>query len=212
MFPNLFIFKFFLNSTIAIGTSILFQNAVIQSSLASSVQGTQKSTSTATKSTVVASITVLPETVNLIKQFEGFSSLAYIDTSGLPVVGYGQTRINGRTVSMGQYITEAQANHALEKELHHIQNLVRSHVRVKLNPYQLGALTSLVYNTGTRILTNSTLIRKLNSGDYVGAANEFPRWNKANQGGRLIPLPGLTRRRLAEQKLFSTPYQQVASN
>lgn len=69
---------------------------------------------------------------------------------------------------------------------------------MKLNPHQLGALRSLVYNSGMRILTNSTLIRKLN-GDYAGAAREFPRWNKANQGSKLVVFSGLTKRRLAEQ-------------
>ena len=81
-----------------------------------------------------------------------------------------------------------------------------------MNPNQLGALTSLVYNAGTRILTDSTLIRKLNGGDYAGAAREFPRWNKANQGGQLVVFSGLTKRRLAEQQLFLAPYQQIASN
>ena len=164
------------------------------------------------KKTVVASnLHVLPATLNLVKQFEGFRSYSYYDTSGLPVIGYGQTRINGRTVTMGQYITQAQADVALEQELHHIQSIVLSHVKVDVNPHQLGALTSLVFNAGTRILTNSTLIRKLNAGDYAGAANEFPRWNKAHQGGRLVVFPGLTKRRLEEQKLFLTPYNQIAS-
>lgn len=167
------------------------------------------------KSNTVASVSnfsVLPDTLDLIKYYEGFRSHAYLDTSGLPVVGYGQSRINGRKVVLGQYITQAQADIALQQELRHLQNLVKSHVRVKLNPYQLGALTSLVYNAGTRVLTDSTLIRKLNAGDYAGAAREFPRWNKAHQGGRLVVLSGLTKRRLAEQKLFLTPYRQVASN
>ena len=146
-------------------------------------------------------------TINLVKRFEGFRSYAYIDTSGLPVIGYGQSRINGRRVYMGQYISQAQADAELERELYHIQRLVISKVRVKLNPNQLGALTSLVYNSGVRILTHSTLIRKLNTGNYAGAANEFLRWNKANQGGRLVPLLGLTRRRQAERQLFLTPYR-----
>ena len=90
--------------------------------------------------------------------------------------------------------------------------MVLAAVKVDLNPYQLGALTSLVYNAGTRILTDSTLIRKLNAGDYAGAAREFPRWNKANQGGRLVAFPGLTKRRLAEQQLFLSPQRQIASN
>lgn len=64
-------------------------------------------------------------TIDLVKQFEGFSANAYIDTSGLPVVGYGQTRINSKTVSMGQYITEAQVDVALKQELDRIQKLVQ---------------------------------------------------------------------------------------
>ncbi|WP_019505354.1 lysozyme [Pleurocapsa sp. PCC 7319] len=165
------------------------------------------------KETIIASnLQVLPATLNLVKQFEGFRSYSYFDTSGLPVIGYGQTRINGRTVTMGQYISQAQADVALEQELYHIQSIVLSHVKVDVNPHQLGALTSLVFNAGTGILTNSTLIRKLNAGDYAGAANEFPRWNKAHQGGRLVVFPGLTRRRLEEKKLFLTPYNHIASN
>lgn len=148
---------------------------------------------------------LLPATINLVKQYEGFRSSAYIDTSGLPVIGYGLSKINGKTVRMGQYVTQAQADAALAQELYHIQRLVQSKVRVKLTPNQLGALTSLVYNAGTRVITNSTLSRKLNTGDYAGAAREFPRWNKANQGGRLVAFPGLTKRRLAEQKMFLTP-------
>ena len=154
---------------------------------------------------------LLASTIDLVKQHEGFRSYAYIDTSGLPVIGYGQTRINGRTVRMGQYITKAQAEAALEKELYHIQSLVLAHVRVQLTPHQLGALTSLVYNAGTRVIKQSTLSRKLNAGDYAGAAREFTRWNKANQGGRLVALPGLTKRRIAEQNLFLTPYNSISS-
>ena len=155
---------------------------------------------------------VSPATIKLVKQFEGFRSRAYIDTSGYAVIGYGQSRINGRKVRMGQYITQAQAEAALVRELAHIQKIVLAHVKVELNQYQLGALTSLVYNSGVRILKRSTLIRKLNAGDYAGASKEFVRWNKANRGGRLVAFPGLTRRRLAEQKLFLTPYARVASN
>lgn len=166
-----------------------------------------------TKENVIASkLPVLPELVDLVKDFEGFRASAYIDTSGLPVIGYGQTRIDGRTVRLGQYITQAQADIALEQELYHIQKLVKTTVKVDLNPYQLGALSSLVYNAGTTVITNSTLARKLNAGDYAGAAKEFPRWNKANQGGRLVVFPGLTKRRLAEQKLFLTSPEQVISN
>jgi len=161
-----------------------------------------------TRENIISSkLPLLPETVNLVKDFEGFRASAYLDTSGLPVIGYGLTRVDGRTVRLGQYITPAQADIALEQELEHIQRIVQSKVKVELNPYQIGALSSLVYNAGTRVITNSTLIKKLNAGDYAGAAREFPRWNKANRGGRLVVFPGLTKRRLAEQQLFLTPYE-----
>ena len=148
---------------------------------------------------------VSKSTLNLVKQYEGFRSAAYLDTNGLPVVGYGQSKIYGQRVTMGQSISPAKAETELKKELYHIQLLVLAHVQVPLTPNQLGALTSLVYNAGSRLLTHSTLIQKLNAGDYAGAAREFPRWNKAHLKGKLVPLPGLNKRRLAEQQLFLTP-------
>ena len=144
-------------------------------------------------------------TINLVKTHEGFSAKAYIDTSGLPVIGYGQTFVRGKRVKMGQWITKAEADRELARELYHIQRKVKSSVKVRLTPNQLGALTSLAYNAGMRVITNSTLARKLNAGNYAGAANEFVRWNKANKGGKLVPFAGLTRRRQAERQLFLTP-------
>jgi lysozyme len=57
----------------------------------------------------------LPAAVDLVKTFEGFRSSAYLDTNGLPVIGYGQTKVNGQTVSIGQYITQIEAAIALEQ-------------------------------------------------------------------------------------------------
>ena len=156
---------------------------------------------------IAAAYHVNPTAINLVKQYEGFRSYAYMDTNGLPVIGYGQSRIRGKRVRMGQYISRAEADAELAKELYLIQKLVASKVKVKLNPNQLGALTSLVYNAGVRVVTNSTLARKLNAGNYAGAANEMLRWNKANKGGRLVPFPGLTKRRQAERQLFLSPYK-----
>jgi lysozyme len=164
------------------------------------------------ESLILSNLPILPATSSLIKEFEGFRSSAYIDSSGLPVIGYGQTRVDGATVKLGQFISQEQANIALDQELLQIQQLILAHVKVDLNPYQLGALTSLVYNAGAVVIKNSTLIKKLNGGDYLGAAQEFPRWNKANSGGKLVVFPGLTKRRMAEQQLFLTPHKKVASN
>ena len=223
MFSNSTNSRILSNSAIILGLSVLFPNIITNSSLveAAELNRDRKVQSElvnntkdikSNKNIIASNIAALPTTVNLVKEFEGFSAQAYLDTNGLAVVGYGQTKINGKTVRMGQYITQAHADVALQHELARLQKVVLSHVKVDLNPHQLAALTSLVYNAGMIILTDSTLIRKLNAGDYAGAAQEFPRWNKASQGGRLVVFPGLTRRRIAEQQLFLAPYQQIASN
>ncbi|MGL5833755.1 MAG: glycoside hydrolase family protein, partial [Waterburya sp.] len=72
---------------------------------------------------ILSGLPILPVTSSLIKNFEGFRSSAYIDSSGLPVIGYGQTRINGTTVKLGQSISQEQADIALEQELSQIQQL-----------------------------------------------------------------------------------------
>jgi lysozyme len=67
-----------------------------------------------------------------------------------------------------------------------------------LSQSQFDALVAFAFNCGLGAIQASTLRRLYNAGDIVGAAAEFPKWNKG--GGRV--LPGLTRRRLAEQALF----------
>ncbi|MDJ0897549.1 MAG: lysozyme [Xenococcus sp. MO_188.B8] len=186
----------------------VFSPAVIAANNQSHIQENQiTNVSFSLNNAIAAAPRVSPVAINLVKQYEGFRSYAYIDTNGLPVIGYGQSRIRGRKVRMGQYISRAEADAELAKELYRIQSLVASKVKVKLNPNQLAALTSLVYNAGFRVVTNSTLSRKLNAGNYAGAANEILRWNKAHQGGKLVPLAGLIKRRQAERQLFLTPYK-----
>ena len=59
-----------------------------------------------------------------------------------------------------------------------------------------------LYNCGG--LAKSTLLKKLNKGDYDGAANEFRYWTKANdpKTGKRVELRGLVRRRKAESAMF----------
>ena len=144
------------------------------------------------------------KTLDLIREFEGFRSRAYRDTDGTPVIGYGLSRVRGRRVRMGDRISVHHAETALKAEVKAIQTKIKSIVKVELNSHQLGALTSFAFNTGFYNLKRSTLLRKLNTGDYHGAANELLRWNKAHSGGRLVPMAGLMRRRRAERKLFLT--------
>ncbi len=95
-------------------------------------------------------------------------------------------------------ITEKQADEMLVKDIVKFENDVLNLVKVKLNENQFSALVDFTYNCGAANLATSTLLKKLNKGDYIGAANEFQRWNKA--AGKV--LKGLTLRRQAEKELF----------
>ncbi|MGL4733219.1 MAG: lysozyme, partial [Fusobacteriaceae bacterium] len=86
----------------------------------------------------------------------------------------------------------------LKKDLLRFEQKVLQLVIVKINKNQFDALVSFCYNCGSGNLQTSTLLRKLNAGDYPGAAEEFPRWNRA--GGKV--LNGLIKRREAEKELF----------
>jgi GH24 family phage-related lysozyme (muramidase) len=141
-------------------------------------------------------------TLNLVKQFEGFSSQAYQDTDGTIVIGYGMPEIKGQEVKMGDRISSAEAETALKQELQKIQQEILSMVKVDLTSNQLSALVSFSFNIGTKYLADSTLLTKINAGDHDGAASEFIRWNKAHLSGELVPMAGLTRRRITEKQLF----------
>lgn len=135
----------------------------------------------------------------LIKQFEGCKLTAYQDSVGVWTIGYGWTQpVDGKPIRAGMTIKQETAERLLKTGLVSYESDVSRLVKVVLTQGQFDALVSFTYNLGPRSLSTSTLLRKLNAGDYAGAADEFLRWNKA--GGKV--LNGLTRRREAERALF----------
>lgn len=137
--------------------------------------------------------------INLIKQFEGCRLTAYQDSVGVWTIGYGWTQpVDGKPVGKGMTITQQKADDLLKQGIVQYENGVTNLVIVPLNQNQFDALVDFAYNLGVNALKESTLLKKLNAGDYAGAANEFTKWNKA--GGK--ELAGLMRRREAEKSLF----------
>lgn len=126
--------------------------------------------------------------------FEGFKSEAYRDSAGVWTIGYGSTK----GVHAGQRITRDQAAIRLADDVSQAESAVSRLVAVPLTQCQFDALVSFVYNLGAGGLAKSTLLKRLNAGDYSVAADEFMKWVKA--GGRR--LQGLVRRRAAERALF----------
>lgn len=137
--------------------------------------------------------------IALIKQFEGCKLTAYQDSVGVWTIGYGWTQpVDGKPIRAGMTIKQETAERLLKTGLVSYESDVSRLVKVGMTQGQFDALVSFTYNLGARSLSTSTLLRKLNAGDYAGAADEFLRWNKA--GGKV--LNGLTRRREAERDLF----------
>ncbi|HAS1047769.1 TPA: lysozyme [Enterobacter cloacae] len=137
--------------------------------------------------------------IALIKQFEGCKLTAYQDSVGVWTIGYGWTQpVDGKPIRAGMTIKQETADRLLKTGLISYESDVSRLVKVGLTQGQFDALVSFTYNLGARSLSTSNLLRKLNAGDYAGAADEFLRWNKA--GGKV--LNGLTRRREAERALF----------
>lgn len=137
--------------------------------------------------------------IRLIKQFEGCKLTAYQDSVGVWTIGYGWTQpVDGKPIRAGMTIKQETAERLLKTGLVSYESDVSRLVKVGLTQGQFDALVSFTYNLGAQSLSTSTLLRKLNAGDYAGAADEFLRWNKA--GGKV--LNGLTRRREAERALF----------
>jgi len=134
------------------------------------------------------------EGFKLLTTFEGCRLDAYDDGVGVWTIGYGHTK----GIHEGMTITQAQAEQFLQEDLEIFESYVEDGIQVDVNEDQFSALVCFCFNVGPEAFVSSTLLRKLNAGDYQGAAEQFPVWNKG--GGE--PLLGLTRRRLAEQALF----------
>lgn len=128
-----------------------------------------------------------------VSYFEGKENKAYVDPVGIVTICYGETK----GVKKGDYKTDEQCLESLASELVEHERGMLKVVRVPLSIKEQAAYLSFTYNLGVKAFTNSTLLKKLNSGDRVGACNELLRWNKANDK----ILNGLTKRRQEENKL-----------
>ena len=135
--------------------------------------------------------------LQLIKNKEGFRENAY----HLPgekhwTIGYGHY---GPDVKPGDKITKEQAEELLRKDVARFENCVNKHVKVPISQNMFDALVSFCYNVGTGAFAGSTLLKKLNKGDYKGAQAEFAKWTKGSDGKQLA---GLVKRRGEEAALF----------
>lgn len=142
--------------------------------------------------------------IDLIKHFEGLRLDAYLDSVGIPTIGYGHTK----GVKLGDKITEEKAEELLREDLEEFERGVTSKIR-KATQNQFDAMVCFAFNVGLGNFSKSSVLKWFNLGEYQTAADSFVLWNKA--GGK--ELPGLTRRRKAERELFlSKPIELADAN
>ena len=143
---------------------------------------------------------ISPRGLELIKDFEGFSSTSYLCPAKIPTIGWGNTFYeDGTRVKLGEQISKTDALKLLEVVANRdFADKIFPSIKVKVTQNQFDAMVSLAYNIGTGSFLKSTLLKKVNAGDFTGAGEEFLRWNKA--GGKEVL--GLTRRREREKQLF----------
>lgn len=133
----------------------------------------------------------------LIKTWEALRTIAYQDVAGIWTIGYGHTDAAGPPrVTAGMKITAIEAEKILRNDLAKFEKRVETLVTVPLNDNQFAALVSFDFNTGA--LGKSTLLKKLNAGDYTAVPRELAKW--INAGGKVIK--GLINRRAAEENLW----------
>lgn len=142
---------------------------------------------------------------------EGMKLVAYYDPVKIPTICVGRTQ----NVHMGDIATREQCMTWLGQEvMEAVEQVQRCHPNVDFTPQQLAAFADITYNVGPRPvcdITQSTMARKLAANDVAGACREFPKWDKARIFGSLRPIPGLTKRRAANQALCEGRAQSLGA-
>lgn len=122
---------------------------------------------------------------------EGYREQAYVPVQGdVLTIGFGTTE----GVKLGDKTDPVTSLQRKLKDIEKFENKIRSCVKVPLKQNEFDAYLSLSYNIGSSAFCRSTLVKKLNAGNYEGACLEILRWDKFKGQA----LAGLTTRRKDE--------------
>ena len=147
-------------------------------------------------------VTVDDAGIAFIRRWEGCRLKPYRCSAGKLTVGVGHLIKPGEPYREGVAITQGEADLLL---FHDLQPVCRTIVRgfggkVKTQG-QFNALASFAFNVGTGWLMRGSVWEAVHEGGDVPAA--LAMFNKARVNGVLQPIPGLTRRRAEEGKLWT---------
>lgn len=136
--------------------------------------------------------------INLILFFEGFSAKPYLDSAGIPTIGYGNTYYpGGKKVTMKDpAISKEKGAELFSVVLPAYEKIVNNKIKVTLTQNQFDALVSHTYNTGG----SDTLFSLINKKASPEAIRDWFTSRYITAGGKV--LNGLIKRRKAEADLF----------
>lgn len=138
--------------------------------------------------------------------FEGQRNVAYRDVVGVLTVCAGHT---GKDIVPGKRYTDAECEEMTKKDVKtHMDGVLKTSPHLVWHPMQLAAATSFAFNVGVAAYAKSTVAKKFNEGDFIGACNFLPNYNRA--GGKVWT--GLVRRRAREQSMCLTGLTSVKVN
>ncbi len=137
-------------------------------------------------------------TVDFIIGTEGFRQTAYKDIRGLWTTGVGHLIKASERHLIHTELDREQVMLMLHADLTFCGQTVLGYVLVPINQNQYDALMSLCFNIGADNFRQSTVLKRLNTGDYMGAADAFMMWVKPEV---------LKQRRIKERTLFLSPVE-----
>jgi len=135
---------------------------------------------------------VASSTIDLITEFEGFRTKAYQDVNGKWTIGVGHLIRSQDRYMLHRELSEAEVIDLLHRDLKTCSEALESALKVMVNRQQADALHSLCHNIGPDRMVRSEVVKYLNEGNTVKAADAFMNWTS----------PGLKKRRQAERALF----------
>ena len=121
---------------------------------------------------------IAQSTLDYITKEEGSRNKAYRDSKGLWTIGVGHLIKPDEQHLLTATLSDQEVKDLLKSDLKWCSEAVEGAVRVPLSQNQFDALYSLCFNIGPTAFRNSTVVRKLNAGDYQGAADAILMWNK----------------------------------